>query len=206
MPFRQQAQLVIVSVGISLALAGGFYLAVIRQELARTRHRLGSGEDAPIVMAGGSLYIGTSDTLTFNANGTQLNYSSPMQVFQVDVFYYLNDAEQKDTRNVAAGTAGNVELAYCKNGNCSSAQNKDTVTISWDANKNISIQNTANTIQNSSRILPNLRFHSRHKWSLVSVSVNGGTAISCGAGGESECTVLVHTCQGGAGVNCVASY
>jgi hypothetical protein len=207
MKFKEQAQLVTLSVVISLALVAALYQAVKPAPNANN-HGLGAGDDAPIVMAGGSLYIGTSGTLTFapDQNHTKLNCSSQMQVFKVDVFNYVNGVETPNPTNVAAATAGKVDFAYCNNGKCDNAQHTDTVTINWDANKNIWISDTAGTIQNSSLILPNLRFHSHHKWSLLNVSVNGGNPIDCGKNAESECTVIIHTCQGGNGVTCVASY
>ncbi len=203
MPFKEKVQVVTISVVIALAAAAGLYQFV----QPRGPHALGPGDDAPIIIAGGSLLIGTSDVLTFNPDPSkpQLNYSSPMQVFQIDVFHVSGGgSEVSNSANVTAGAPGTVVMNYCKNQNCSGPS--DTVTLHWDANKNVWIDNSLSTIQKSSRLLPNLRIHSRKKWMLVNVSVNGGTAVDCGTGNQDDCTIVVHTCIGGNGVTCTAKY
>lgn len=205
MPFKDQFKIVAVSVLFSLILAAGLF-KLIKPETSL--HRLGAGDDAPIVMAGGSLFVGTYEGFEFQpdqALPSQLNYSANMQVFGVDVWYLDNNGNlQLDHTDVASGSRGTVTLSYCKNANCNGI-NVDTITLNWNANKQIWIVSSLNLLGKGSSLLPNLRVHPRKKWLLRNVAVAGGvSALNRDCGGDSECNVIVHNCAGGGGVICVA--
>jgi hypothetical protein len=202
MPFKERAQLVIVSVLISLALAAAAYL-VIRPV------NLSSDGDAPIIMAGGSFHIGTSYLFTFktamwptSAPEPALLYwdgqTSARKVFQVDVIYFVNGVLTPTTIPITNPTT--VDLKYCKTKNCNAAY--DTVTIKWDGTDLWIVskddQNRNNTFAKLSRLTSNLRVHSNKNWYLSDVKVDGTQFICDNDGGKQEtCQVVIHNCKVG---------
>jgi hypothetical protein len=207
MPFKDQFKVVAVSVLFSLMFAFGLFKLVSPKIGLHTT--LGPADDAPIVMAGGSLFIGTYEGFAFQPDSTlpaQLDYSANMQVFGVDIGY-LDSSTGKlniDHTDVSSGSAGAVTLSYCKNANCSGVQNVDTINLNWSPSNPISITSSLNLLSQGSRLLPNLIVHPRKKWLLRHVNVTGGTTtLDRDCGTESECNVIVHNCTGGSGVTCV---
>ena len=216
MSSREKAQIVVVSVAIALALAVGFYYVVGRISTAFGPGGTGGGsDDEPIIMAGGSLYIGTGDTATFNPAKTDdgfLYYHEGYRVFRIDVTD-MGD-ERKEHPVNQAYSHGEIVVAYCKNRNCNSKNQADTVTMTFDNRATDPVIKIGNTLEDQQgkrtpiskapRMLPTLRTHWRKDkdWTIYSVMVtetndNDGskyehTTDKCGP--YSECEVVVHTC------------
>jgi hypothetical protein len=195
---KEKVQVVLWSVVASLAAVG-----IIKWVLSvnQSIQSLGATDDAPIIMAGGSLYVGTGPDAVFQPNGNALNFTSGFKVFGVDIVDQ-NDAMQSAAEADVRNKTGALIVTYCKS-NCNNAAETDTVTLNFDANS-IAMVNTlsGHPISKMPKILPTLRTHMRRKWRLVSVElkINNttfGSVAQCGD--SSECSVVVHTCQAGTG-------
>jgi len=188
MSFREKAQIVVVSVAIALALAAGFYyLAPGFPGGSR-----GGADDAPILIAGGSLYLGTDLPAIFTpADKKTLVYSAGYKVYGIE-------ATDKDDNTVPytldkdSGTA-TITISYCKNSSCN---DKDEVTMDVNNSSDpaITIKNSAENIGKAPRLLPNLWVHARRhgKIEVVKLIVNKMTKpdVKCD---ESECNIVVQT-------------
>jgi hypothetical protein len=208
MSFRDKAQIVVVSVVIALALAAGSYYFVAGPSLGPGGIR-GGTDDQPIIMAGGSLYIGTGETAKFKAVGDTLDYTEGYKVFRVDV---VDMSENGETWPVGAAGSGQIDIEYCRldntTGQCSSQTDKVTMTFYNNVSPQvISIKNslTGKPISKARRMMPTLRTHPRKRWTMfkVRVKVEGTVDKGYECGPDSECEVVVHTCT--SGTNCVAS-
>ena len=212
MSFREKAQIVVVSVAVALALAAGFFY-VSGRITSPTEPSLGPGriltptDDQPIVMTGGSFYIGTGDTATFRAAGDYLEYKSGYKVFRIDV---LDKSNMNTMTDVLADASGQIDIVYCNlNGSQCTPNQTDTVKMLFNnnvANPVIRIENTLSDrpIGKARRILPTLRTHTRKRWTMSSVKVTIGTTMQTfTCEDDSECEIVVHTCTSGTG--CMAS-
>src|SRR5262245_30789541 len=111
MSFREKAQIVAVSVAIALAVAAGFYY----YQTGRTANPVAGPDvvvpdDAPILIAGGSFYIGTRPDVPLNSDGRKL-YRNEYKVYQID----LTDKDDAATEiKDIVSKEGVVEILYCR--------------------------------------------------------------------------------------------
>jgi hypothetical protein len=204
-------------VAISAVIAALIALALIKllQPPPSQVHIFSDTDDAPIIMAGGSLYIGTGTDGVFNRDSAKatLVYTAGLKVFGIDLIN-KEDALQQLTEADVSSATGRVDLTYCKlqltippaPPACSG--NSDTVTLTFDNTSTggpIVISNKLSVkIGAAPRILPTLWMHMRKGWTLFHVEATAGTTTKkadCGSG--SECNIVVHTCLKGTG--CTAS-
>jgi hypothetical protein len=195
MTFREKAQLVTVSVVLALALAAGLYQAV----KPKGPHGLSGTDDAPIIMAGGSLTIGTENfTFTIDSTNHKLLADPLLKVFQIDLFDQ-NDNLQK-IPPVPIDAVGDVVVSYCGVYANPCTAPYDKVLIHFEKSKPIEISNTKKNIENAARVLLNLRMHRRKHWVMSHVTVNftGLTKpVEADCGPDGECSLIIHTCQNG---------
>ena len=136
MTFAEQATVVGVSVVVSLLIGAGVYEVVkpATPVVPDVRPLRAPGDDAPIIMAGGSLYIGHHPDFSFTPDSTnhhQLNYSQAMQVSKIDVTSFDASGNLQDSAtSVSSGQAGSVTLKYCRNASCNANQT-DLITLAW---------------------------------------------------------------------------
>ncbi|HXA52744.1 MAG TPA: hypothetical protein VNV86_20650 [Candidatus Acidoferrum sp.] len=197
MSLKEKVQVVLLSVVTAVAIS----MAVGKMFFAKIRPFSGGSEDAPIIMAGGSLYIGTGPDGVFQPNGNTLAFTSGFKVSSIELTDQ-NDNTQTAVENDVAGKTGAIIVTYCKS-NCAQGNGTDTVTLNFDPNS-ITVSNTlpGHPISKMSKILPTLREHMRKHWNMVSVElkINGatfGNVAQCG--NDSECDVVIHTCLAGTG-------
>ena len=187
MSFREKAQLVVVSVAITLTLAAGLYY-LVNAFLAGPR---GGADDAPILIAGGSLYLGTDLPAVFkpDANKQKLVYESGYEVYSIDV------TDNRDVTTPYPVTAGSgtatIVITYCN----TLCVNKDVVTINVDNRLDpaVTITNSPKNIGKAPRLLPNLWTHRRKGWHIDEVKLKVGTQepdVDCD---NSECDIVVQT-------------
>jgi hypothetical protein len=205
MPFKEKVQLVLVSTIAAVVLTLG---AIRLFQTKIFQPTVGGTDDAPIIMAGGSLYIGTGPDGVFQPSGNTLAFTSGFKVFGIELTDQ-NDNTQTAVENDVAGKTGAIIVTYCKS-NCAQANDTDIVTLNFDPNR-INVSNTlaGHPISRMSRILPTLREHMRRHWKMVSVElkiggVTFGSVAQCGS--DSECDVVIHTCQAGTGCHWCAKF
>jgi hypothetical protein len=205
MSFREKAQIVVVSAAIALALSAGLYYFLAGPSQGPGRI-LNPNDDQPIIMAGGSFYIGTGFTAKFRpakSDDGSLYYTERYQVFRIDV---LDKDDKNSMQDVDQSQGeGSIVMEYCGNAQCNNNQ-KDIVTMAFfnnpAAQKVITITNdTTNNkpISKARRMLPSLRTHRRKQWTLLTVTVKvvGEQDKTYKCESESECEVEVHTCLAG---------
>ena len=195
----EKVQVVLLSVvtAAAISLGVGKWMAPGNQRI----DTIGPNDDAPIIMAGGSLYLGTGPDGVLKPDGNGLAFTSGFKVFGVD-FTDQNDTTQSAVTADVSGKAGALIVTYCKN-DCSNPAQTDVVTLNFDPNS-ISISNTlaSHPISRMPKLLPTLRLHMRKRWKMSSVELKiagatFGTVAQCG--NDSECNVVVHTCKQGIG-------
>ena len=187
MSLTEKIQVVVISVIIALALAGGLYVVLPGQRVP-----VGAGDDAPILIAGGSLFLGTHSEFQLKASltGNALQFADlkGVQVFD----RYVNSIDSIDaTGGVAsypASGAARVEINYTGN---------DTITLEYDpATHYITITNTDTNhyISKTHRVLTNLRARKGGKIQNIDLFPDGSTPHRVDCGADGECSVTVHTC------------
>jgi hypothetical protein len=172
MLFKEKVQIVLVSTILAVALT----LGAIRLFQTRIFQPTSSGsDDAPIIMTGGSLYIGTGSAGVFQPSGNSLVFTPGFKVFGVSLTDQ-NDNTQTAVENDVAGKTGTIIVTYCKS-NCAPGNDTDIVTLNFDPNS-ISVSNTlpGHPISKMSRILPTLREHMRRHWNMASVELKSAAS------------------------------
>jgi hypothetical protein len=158
---------------------------------------VGGTDDAPILIAGGSLYFGTDVPASFtpNANKDTLYYTTGYKVYRIDATD-VNDV----TAPYTVTSKATIVISYCKNAN--NCNEKDEVTVQVDNSQDpaVTITNSSRNIGKAPRLLPNLWVHPRKNWdvAIVKLTVDQMTKpdVVCrdsGNGRESECNIEIQT-------------
>jgi hypothetical protein len=187
MSFAEKARVVAVSVVVSLLVGGGLY------EFFKIRQ---SGDDSPILIAGGSLYLGTD--LVHQLKSMNDEYlllaepkGDPTQVAKVTSLE-VTDSDD-NVKSYPASGATRIELTY------GSAFYSDKVTLEFDPRAyTIKISDLdgdkKHPLAHSPAILPNLRMHPRRGGGIKQLSVYPDgmkeEPVKCDKG---DCSVIVHT-------------
>jgi hypothetical protein len=164
--------------------------------------KTGGADDAPIVMAGGSVYFGTAGPAVLNADhkSKKLVHSKTMRVFQVDIL----DPNQTvpNTISVAPQDRFTIELKHCELAHCNDGDPQETVSVAIRPGGRVEISNEpvkpSNNVDDAYAIMQNLRVYSVPNWTIRSVTVNGlsGHDVpNCGPIGR--CKIVLHTCSPG---------
>ncbi len=182
-----------------------------------------SGDDAPIVVSGGSLHILTSPDSKGNANKHHYGLGKGQDAGNDPkaLYHLTNGANTKDH------SVQQVELSYADNGSrtstsftpnaatiasfgyclpnshhCDKSQSPpsadDVVTVTSDASglKFVSMGASENDMTADDMVFDNYWNHKPNNSTLSWVAING-TSYGC-APGSIECTVIIHFCKSGA--------
>jgi hypothetical protein len=171
--------------------------------------RGGDTDDAPIIMAGGSILIGTDANGTFTRADDQgrriLKFEDKFKVFQID----LTDKQGHTTTIPATdllAKVGKIEIDHCMaNAQDQCVGQKDTVTLNFNNGPGaISLRNDhGKQIGKANRVLPTLWRHKIDQFVMlaVRVTIEGVEAATAACGKGADCDVVIHTCRNFA--NCV---
>lgn len=203
---KENTLTVVVSVAAALAAA------VLYDKIVNPTSAPGAGEDAPILMAGGSLYIGSheyhhfkpvSNTLVlYDATNTQV---TDRYVDRVDVTDPTDVVTSYPPSTTSTPQNVTVNINYCNNDNTKC----DSVTLAYAYTNGtgaftisdvLSVDASKHPITRAHWALTNLLMHPRKNWQITGITVTTDSAVqtSCATG---ECSVVVHTCKIG-GTSC----
>jgi hypothetical protein len=190
--WQDKAQVVTLTAALAAVLTvTGTWLFLLRKPIAL----LGTSDDCPIVMAGGSFHIHAGDDpdMFFIKKGGKLVHSLPMKVYAID----LVEPSGKIT-HIAGNkltVAGKIDFLYCDKINCTGK--KDTITLTYDnfSNKEIYISADPGPLDDAQQTGTDKHDPWEYRdWILDNVTALGKFNVKCPTG---RCTVIVHTCQSG---------
>jgi hypothetical protein len=168
----------------------------------------GDTDDAPIIMAGGSILIGTDSNGTFkradDGGRRYLKFDDGFKVFQIDL-----TNQEGYTKTIYAvdllAKVGKVEIDHCMVPQDACVGQKDTVILKFDnGTGTITLKNDhRKQIGKANRVLPTLWRHKIDQFVMLAVRVKiEETEVAAAACGKSaDCDVVIHTCKNFA--NCV---
>jgi len=198
MSFLRKAWTVISIVGVAAAI----YLWFQRPKAG--------GDDAPIVMAGGSMHILTMGAgYTFEPTGQSLthysgaNATSNRFLARADIVYY--DGSRQKAAAPFPDPTGTIDIGYCDTA-CqpgdAPSPHMDTVTFSVaSAGQPLTVSSNLNgqvkDMTMDERFFEFYWKHRPHDWKVYWVRVNGANPIyKCGPSGG-DCSLRIHYCKVG---------
>ena len=158
--------------------------------------KAGGGDDEPVVVAGGSTYIGTPSGHRFDPDSTgRLVHSDPNRyVTSVEVI------DKDDNPLTPVPTFNNqpvtIDITYCRigTGHACVSGTSETVTLKTvTLGQGLTISSDRTKMARSPKMIPpNLLTHPRRKKTMRDVSLNGTKVADCYDDGE--CSITIHYC------------
>lgn len=150
-----------------------------------------TGDDQPITIAGGSLYLGSSKG-RFDSDGADVLKHSEWRRYVTNI--EITDKDGK-TIKPAYDPAKCLKLTYCKykDRGCDGA-NTETITLSTDMyRQNLKLTSDKHGIGHPLPLGSQLQEHPRRKWTLWKIAYEGYAPSECGSDGD--CSLYIHYCD-----------
>jgi len=172
----------------------------------------GDTDDAPIIMAGGSIFIATDSKASFDpvtdAGRKYLKYTSGYRVSRIELVDKKDDEEKVTAAQIKQAKRGSIEIDYCvikkanqeDNDTCT-ANKTDTLTFTFDNDTTpplIDLKNVhTKQVGRALKMSPTLwRFKIQDLMLFkVRAKLNGQQVAKANCGRHGECEILIHTCM-----------
>ena len=191
MEAKDKIQVIVISVILSLAIAA-LYSWFRSPGSPGQGLRRDSADDSPIMVTGGSLYLGTDTGYQLYASGDNLQFAD------LNASPVLN---RKITAVEASDTGGNLNTYPASGATRVVVDYKgpdETITLAFDPTT-YAITMTNGKMGNGAisrvtrKVLPNLRVRKNGKIDKIHIYADGSTETQVDCGNDSDCGVVIHT-------------